>query len=40
MKEHEFTLILSSVPDDDAADRLYAAFDDGTISATAGVASA
>jgi hypothetical protein len=32
MKEHEFTLILSDVPDDDAADRLYAQIDDGTIS--------
>lgn len=37
MKEHEFTLILKSDPDDDQADRMYGVFDDGTISSIAGV---
>lgn len=37
MKEHEFTLILSSDPNEDEADKLYAAFNDGTISTIAGV---
>ncbi len=37
MKEHEFTLILSADPDEDGADRLYAAFNDGTLSTIAGV---
>ena len=37
MKEHEFTVILSSDPNDEEADRLYGIFDDGTISTTAGV---
>ena len=36
MKVHEFTLILTADPDEDAADRLYGQFDDGTISTTAG----
>jgi hypothetical protein len=39
MKQHEFTLILSSAPDDDAADQMYAVFNDGTISSMGGVAS-
>jgi hypothetical protein len=39
MKEHEFTLILSSSPDDDGADRLYEVIHDGTISHRADVAS-
>jgi len=37
MKVYEFTLILSSDPDEDGADRLYAALSDGTISTIAGV---
>jgi len=37
MKLHEFTLILSTDPDEDAADRLYGVFDDGTLSTIAGV---
>jgi hypothetical protein len=39
MKEHEFTLVLSDDPSDDAAERLYATFDDGTISTSGGVAT-
>ena len=37
MKEHEFTLILTTDPNEDEADRLYGTFDDGTISTIAGV---
>jgi hypothetical protein len=37
MKEHDFTLILKCDPSDDDADRLYAVFNDGTISTVAGV---
>jgi hypothetical protein len=37
MKEHEFTLVLTTDPDEGAADRLYGAFDDGTIATIAGV---
>ena len=37
MKEHEFTLILTADPDEEQADKLYGAFDDGTISTIAGV---
>jgi len=37
MKEHEFTLILTSDPNDDEADRIYAALSDGTVSTIAGV---
>lgn len=37
MTEHKFTLILTADPDDEQADKMYAAFDDGTISAIAGV---
>ncbi len=37
MKQHEFTLVLSADPDDDQADRMYGAFDDGTIATVAGV---
>ena len=37
MKEHEFTLILTSTPDDSGADLLYGAIDGGTISTTNGV---
>ncbi len=39
MKDHEFTLILADVPDDDAADRLYGVIDDGTISSVDKVAT-
>ena len=37
MKEHEFTLILTADPDDGQADKLYGAFNDGTLSSIAGV---
>ena len=37
MKEHDFTVILTTDPDDDAADRLYGLLDDGTLSTIAGV---
>jgi hypothetical protein len=37
MKQHEFTLILDRDPDDEQADRLYGALNDGTISTIAGV---
>jgi hypothetical protein len=37
MKTHEFTLILTADPDDDDAERMYAAFSDGTIATIAGV---
>jgi hypothetical protein len=37
MKTHEFTLVLTADPSDDDADRLYAAFADGTIATIAGV---
>jgi hypothetical protein len=37
MLEQEFTLVLASDPGEDDADRLYAAFQDGTISTIAGV---
>jgi hypothetical protein len=37
MKEHEFTLILSSDPSDKEADKLYGIFNDGTISTVAGI---
>jgi len=38
MKEHEFTLILSTDPDEAESDKLYGVFGDGTISTIAGVA--
>ncbi len=38
MREHQFTLILSTDPSDQEADRLYGTFDDGTISTVGGVA--
>lgn len=38
MPTHEFTLILTAEPDEDQADQLYARFQDGTISTTAGIA--
>lgn len=37
MREHNFTLILTADPDEEAADRLYGAFDDGTLSTISGV---
>jgi hypothetical protein len=37
MKEHEFTLIFTTDPDEEEADRLYQIFDDGTIATIAGV---
>ena len=37
MKEHEFTLILSSDPSDQEADTLYGIFNDGTVSTVAGI---
>jgi hypothetical protein len=37
MKEHEFTLVLSTDPDEQEADRLYGIINDGTISTVAGV---
>ena len=37
MKEHQFTLILTSDPNEEQAEQLYATFDDGTISTIAGV---
>jgi hypothetical protein len=37
MKEHEFTLILTTDPSEAEADRLYGCCDDGTLSTIAGV---
>ena len=37
MNEHEFTLVLTADPDEQEADKLYGAFNDGTISTIAGV---
>ncbi len=37
MKEHDFTLILTTEPSEDDADNLYGIFSDGTISTLAGV---
>jgi hypothetical protein len=37
MREHEFTLILTSDPSDEEADKLYGIFSDGTISTITGV---
>ena len=37
MKIREFTLILTTVPGESEADKLYQVFDDGTISTIAGV---
>jgi hypothetical protein len=36
MKEHEFTLVLTTDPDEGQADKLYSVFDDGTITTIAG----
>lgn len=37
MKEHEFTLVLTSDPSEEEADKMYGTFNDGTISTIAGV---
>lgn len=37
MKEHDFTLVLTSEPNEETADRLYGIFSDGTISTIGGV---
>ena len=37
MKEHEFTLILTTDPSEEEADRLYGRCDDGTLSTIARV---
>ena len=37
MKEHEFTLVLTADPNEEEADKMYGAFDDGTISTIGGV---
>ena len=37
MKEHEFTLVLTTDPDDNEADELYGICNDGTLSTIAGV---
>lgn len=37
MKVHEFTLILTTEPNEAEADRLYGSFGDGTIATLAGV---
>lgn len=37
MREHEFTLVLTTDPTDEEADRLYGQVDDGTLSTVAGV---
>ena len=36
MREHEFTLILTTDPSEEDADRLYKVFNDGTLSTIAG----
>jgi len=37
LKEHEFTLVLTTDPDEEQAENLYGTFNDGTISTIAGV---
>lgn len=37
MKLHEFTLVLNADPNEDEADKIYGALNDGTISTMAGV---
>ena len=37
MKEHEFTLILTDDPNEEASDKLYGIFNDGTLSTIASV---
>lgn len=36
-REHEFTLILTSEPDDEQVEKMYGRFQDGTIATIAGV---
>ena len=36
MKEHEFALVIGADPSDDDGEKLYAKFNDGTISTIAG----
>lgn len=38
MPTHEFCVILKSEPNENQSDQLYATFQDGTISTTAGIA--
>jgi len=38
MKEHQFTLVLTTDPDEEQADAIYGVLNDGTISTVAGVA--
>jgi hypothetical protein len=37
MQEHDFTLILTTEPDQEDADRIYGILDDGTLSTVCGV---
>lgn len=37
MKQHEFTLVLTTDPTEQDADKLYGTFNDGTISTISGV---
>ena len=37
MREHEFTLVLTTDPNDGEADRLYGRIDDGTLATVTGV---
>lgn len=37
MKEHDFTLVLTTDPTEDEADAMYGTFQDGTISTVGGV---
>ncbi len=37
MREHNFTLILTADPDEEAADRIYGVCDDGTLATISGV---
>lgn len=38
MKDHEFTLILKTDPNDSVAEKMYGIFQDGTLSTIAGLA--
>jgi hypothetical protein len=37
MKQHEFTLVLTTDPSDDESNTLYGTIDDGTLSTIAGI---